>query len=75
MELISFRINIGLTECIIIDFNISSYTRKETELTNNLLEVCFIIWTKEVIHMYETMFEVYLNETGMNRHISSNSFQ
>lgn len=46
-----------------------SYTKKEAELRNALMQQCFDVCQKNGIDIYDTMSEVVLKETGLDKFI------
>ena len=46
-----------------------SYTKQEADFRNNLMSQCFEVCQKNGIDIYDTMSEVVLKETGLDKFI------
>ena len=47
----------------------TTYTKEEADFRNNLMSQCFAVCEKNGIDIYDTMSEVTLKETGLDKFI------
>jgi hypothetical protein len=68
-EGVSFHPDDDFNDYVNFKENTPTYTKEEADLRNNLMNRCFEVCEKEEIDIYDTMLEVTLIETGMDKFI------
>ena len=66
-ECVNFHPDEDFKNYINIETSEPTYTEKEAELRNNLMKQCIVTCEKNEIDVYDTMNEVVLLETGMDK--------
>ena len=69
MEGTNFHPDDDFRNYIIIDSGKPAYTLQDAEFRNTLMDKCFSVCANEKVDIYDIMLEVYLKETGMDKHI------
>lgn len=68
-EGVSFHPDDDFNDYVNLKTNKPCYTTEEAEIRNNLMNECFNICDKEGVDIYDTMLEVTLTETGLDKFI------
>lgn len=68
-EGVSFHPDDDFNDYVNFKEKIPTYTKEEADLRNELMNKCFEVCEKEGIDVYDTMHEVALIETGMDKFI------
>lgn len=68
-EGVSFHPDDDFNDYVVFKTNKPSYTKKQAEVRNKLMNECFSVCDKEGTDIYGIMLEVTLIETGMNKFI------
>jgi hypothetical protein len=68
-EGVSFHPDDDFNDYVYFKENRPCYTKEEADFRNELMQQCFAICEKEGVDIYETMLEVTLKETGMDKFI------
>lgn len=69
IEGISFHPDDDFKDYINLKTKEPSYNKQEAKLRNKLMNQCFAVCKKEGVDIYDTMMEVTLKETGMDKFI------
>lgn len=69
MEGTNFHPDDDFRDYVIKDSSKPAYSPKEAELRNDLMETCFAVCSNERVDIYDVMLEIFLKETGMDKHI------
>jgi hypothetical protein len=72
-EGVSFHPDDDFTDYVNFKDNTQIYTKEDADMRNNLMNKCFEVCEKEGIDIYETMLEVTLIETGMDKFVPLSS--
>lgn len=67
-EGVSFHPDDDFNDYVNFKENTPTYTKKEADLRNDLMNKCFEVCEKEGIDIYDVMLEVSLIETGMDKY-------
>jgi hypothetical protein len=69
MEGVSFHPDDDFNDYINLETQKPSYSKKEADFRNNLMRQCFAVCEKNGIDIYDTLSEVTLKETGLDKFI------
>lgn len=69
IEGVSFHPDDDFNDYVNFKTNKPCYTKKQAEVRNELMNQCFAVCENEGCSIYNTMLEVTLIETGMNKFI------
>lgn len=73
MDGTSFHPDDDFRDYLIKDSSKPAYSLQEAELRNGLMETCFAVCSNARVDIYDVMLEVFLKETGMDKHIPLHS--
>lgn len=68
-EGVSFHPEDDFKDYVISKTNKPCYTKKQAEARNKLMNQCFTVCEKNGVDIYDTMSEVALKDTGLNKFI------
>jgi hypothetical protein len=68
-EGVNFHPDDNFNDCIILETQEPTYTKEEADFRNKLMNQCFAVCEKNGVDIYDTMREVALQETGLDKFI------
>lgn len=68
-EGVNFNPDDDFNDYIVLDTQMPTYTKQQADFRNNLMSQCFEVCRKNGIDIYDTMCEVTLKETGLDKFI------